>query len=318
MKKLLVTAFIAVCILFSSCSYFEIDLPSYDVSDTASGESREPVIKTVYLLKRETTYSQYMVVESYTEYEYDEQHREIKRTVYDRTGKRTSAVWTEYDINGRVTSVTYYDADGLTDYVVDSRYNEDGVLVSEYTYNPDGAITNLLLYTYDELGRKTDTVYSNASGAVLYSVVNTYNSDGTYVSNLDVVSGIKRRAECDANGNILIQTDYDSDGNLNYKTTYVYDESKTNRVSAVTEYADGSWTDFEYFYNEDGAIDYIEYRSMSELVSSIYTYEYDEHGNLVYEGASNAAEVPMSAITREYIAVETEVIIEDEAETESE
>ncbi len=282
----------------------EVSIPVPEHSD---GQSL-PQPEVIYLVTKEIKYGKFMRVESTTTYEYDDQNREVVRRVYDSFGELSGGVLTEYDSKGNVTVETHKDDLWRTSRTDKYFYNEDGKISKQNTYAANGALWYVLSYGYDSFGRKIMTHYADGVGNTLYTIENIYDPTGNYVATFRQISGASKRAECDGNGNIYVQEDFDPEGNLTYRTTYKYDESKTNRVSAVTEYGDGTYEELDYFYNENGIIQHINYTWMTGEPISRHVYEYDEHENLLCEKTVNMAGVPSEMTVLEYTAVELDTV----------
>lgn len=296
------SALLIFCAVLCSCGgevmegSGSVSVPIPVISEATS----EPEIEYRSYLTRETAYGEYMTVGSSKEYEYDEEGRQVRYYEYDGFGILSYGIMTSYGAENRISSEKYIDSNMQTEKTVEYFYDESGNETKENTYDPDGALWYCSSCAYDGFGRKIMTVFADGAGNTVYTVENVYESDGGYLSTLVHVKGIKRTAKCDKDGNILAQEDLNADGTLNYRTEYKYDDVFVHRVSARTEYGDGTWMEFDYHYDENGVIQYISYRKMSEEVTSKYIYRYDEYGNLISESSENLAGVPFSMTVYEY------------------
>lgn len=306
----LVLLAVLVLLLLCSCGSEEM-MGSGEVSFPVPSGSEDPMLpepEIVYLVSSETKYGEFMRVESTTTFEYDDQQRETTRRVYDSFGELTGGMLTEYDQKGNVTKETHKDELWRTSRTVEYFYNEKGEVLKCNTYNAGGALWYVLSYGYDNFDRKIMTHYADGTGNTLYTIENIYDASGDYVATFQQINGTSKRAECDSNGNIYVQEDFDAEGNLNYRTTYKYNEAKTDRISAVTEYGDGTYEELEYIYDSDGVIQHINYTWMTGEPISRHAYEYDQHGNLLCEKTTNMAGVPAEMTVWEYTAVELDTV----------
>lgn len=190
------------------------------------------VFKVIY-------YNEYDELDSWTDWQYDEDGKTARGIDYDRDGKVTG--WTErrYDENGNLIEEAVYNGDGKPKLYTETRYDKNGnEIASTKKLYENG---NILKETY-----RTDNYSSNKDF--------WYDEDG-------VVQGWFE-SQYDSDHAVKYIT-YDKDGTVKKWTEYKYDENGEQI----------GWRDYQY--NENGErIGWRDYDGNGDLVQ-----EYLENGN---------------------------------------
>ena len=207
-------------------------------------KTKEPVlVKTEYIVRPD-------------EYEYDDNGRMVKETVYDDEGNVSSVTELTYDSNGRMVENIYKDESGEIQSIFKFEYDEsgnllkiiDGTLVETCVYDSENVLTEIV-------GVDTET------GAVNYKRI--YDSDGNMVKYIsyDSNGSVSRTTEYvyDSMGKMTKSVDYDSAGEMEWEQVCKYDKngnlienSNTRHGKDKTSTVTYSYSDFVYFYYPDG------------------------------------------------------------------
>ncbi len=182
----------------------------------------------------------------------------VRSELYDDSGYKLADISYVYDENGRrLSNTTTWTAsgDGETDTYT---YDENGNVIKKvgtFSYAPD--YENVHNYVYDENGRLIKEDY----GAEEFYTGYEYDENGHLARQFYMNDGSRNEGytyQCDADGNVLVETMDWGDGFIS-TNTYTYD-------------ADGKMLNMDYAMN-------------GEVLFS-HAYEYDAEGNLTKQGVS--------------------------------
>ncbi len=280
MKKFAVL-FLILCLALSvySCSTDGDDLSAESsvVSDAESSDNSEASDaphdgEKLLLYSKKHLSSDGSVFETVT-YSYDTSGVLKEKNTELYNGRKISEKYT-YDPEGRLVSVVKEEDNDRSE--SKWTYDENGLLLEysgvgeweKYTYDSQGRIAtrivpdvmifgkeNTHVYRYDDEGNYTIT-----GGEEDYIVVQYYTKDDVQYK-MTVNDKITEEGKFDGNGNMISYTYYSDDGTVSGVNGYIYD--KDNHLIRSIRFDDGIDSNDDYF--------------------SVWTYEYDELGNLVKE-----------------------------------
>ena len=202
----------------------------------------------------------------------------------------------KYDDNGNEIYCAYYDGAELMSVTeTEYTYDENGNILAEASYT-DGVLTYESEYTLDE------DDYPQLSKSVFYF------DDGS-----------KSIDQYNANGDMILNVEYDAEGNIVYQTDYEYKYDDNGQTIFYKAYRDGKVVeDFEYqygedgltyaskmtFINDDGSTTVQEYNSDLTPIKEtyfdaegnithqvLYSYEYNENGDMLSESCTANGEL---------------------------
>lgn len=258
---------------YSSTNYTKIF--EYEYEYNADGE-KVKITKTI---------NEYR--ESKARYEYDSHGSKI----YEASADTERRYEYTYDELGRVaTMLQDFDTKQMFEYTYDEKGNEIK-RVSYSTNTPD--IKNVIERIFDENGNVVKTTESKDNGRYVYITTQTYDERGNILTNFKV--GENSEVETDRVHSYV----YDDDGKIIEETTgtrgaesgnryvYEYDERGNNvkRECYIGDELDS--TIIRSYDDDDNIIKMVIDYAKEGKVSSVYEYEYDECGNLIYELRQN-------------------------------
>ncbi|MCD8361525.1 MAG: hypothetical protein LUC98_00980 [Lachnospiraceae bacterium] len=235
-----------------------------DTSYTYSYDENGYLVMSTSLQARENAHTRY------TEYSYDSSGNLLSEYSYYTAGNVTSQTDYSYDSQGNMLSEISSNLDGI-DEINEWTYDEDGNLRTEknVNYKSDGTVTETAhTYSYDDEGFCL-TDYYERDGSLVWVEQYSYDDYGNVIT-IDYYSDWS-------------DTEPDSTGTY----SYVYDENGT--ILSQT-YHDGFGTDLshslitEYSYDSAGNVVSKTDKYLDGTLSKQYTYEYDENGNLIFQG----------------------------------
>ena len=225
--------------------------------------------------------------ESKALYEYDSHGSKI----YEASADIERRYEYTYDELGRVaTMLQDFDTKQMFEYTYDEKGNEIK-RVSYSTNAPD--IKNTIERIFDENGNVVKTTESKDNGRYVYITTQTYDERGNILTNFKV--GENSEVETDRVHSYV----YDDDGKIIEETTgtrgaesgnrYVYEyDERGNNVKRELYFGDElDSTIIRSYDDDDNVIKMVIDYAKEGKVSSVYEYEYDECGNLIYELRQN-------------------------------
>lgn len=230
--------------------------------------------KKTILWKKITDYNADGTVDTWKEYEYDENGNNIKYKNAEYSSE------TEFNADGKEMKITFYFPDGSIDDIYEYEYDSDGQEKSHTRRLEDGTVyftwdydthTGVGLDTYNF----TEWLYGD-DGKVIETT--TYDKD----AETDKLTITTDKYEYDADGNMKSLLTYDSDGNVIYEESYK--DGKLMRKVYYTN--DGSVSGlYGYEYDESGYRTKLDIQDLTEGFAGnwTYTYELDSEGNQVKE-----------------------------------
>ena len=182
----------------------------------------------------------------------------IRSELYEDSGYKLADITYEYDADGRrLSNTTTWVASG--DFETDTyTYDENGNVIKKvltYSYSP--GYENVSNYIYDENG----LLIKENWGAEEYYIGYEYDEKGHLAKSFNMNDGTRYEYmayQCDADGNVLVETVDWGDGDIS-TNTYTYD-------------AEGKMLNMDY--------------AMNGQVMFSHAYVYDDEGNLVKQGVS--------------------------------
>lgn len=169
---------------------------------------------------------------------------------------------------------------------IELQYNAEGLLaVEDYrASNGGGTTTN---YTYNDAGQVQKIVakLKLADGTVYETDTSTFNADGTLVEVLMTGTNLKQDYHYldtytyDEQGNVITTIRVDTDtGETKYEWEYKYTFDEAGNVLTKTLYSKTKYTSsstvYEYTYNQDGQILYVDVENGNLKYREEYTYGY--------------------------------------------
>ena len=213
------------------------------------------------------------IVETH-EYTYDDNDN-ILKDVSTKANDNGRILTYTYDKNGNKLSQTQTDIDGGNKAVTTWEYDEKGNILSEQ--HVGGGLTTTETYSYNNDGKILSKTYITSLGK---------NETTTY--------------EYDKDGNCILRTETDSEGMVE-TTTYEYEDGKkisvispdcqsyyeydeNGNLSKMTQFQGSITQEDSYLYYPDGSLKQKKESDCGHQYASddvIYTYDYDENGNLI-------------------------------------
>ncbi len=228
-------------------------------------------------------------------FEYDENGNRIK--IHTENGDGNTSDWTaEYNQNGdfikhsykslHTQSSTVYEYDAENRLIKQTLTDSDGnTVINEYIYNEEGHVHTItengkLLekMTYDKNGNNILSEYSPEFSAGLVREEKEYTENGELkrITRIEVLKNGEEFTQrenytYDENGRLVKREEISHDGSI-YLDVNTYHE---NGNTASLESLQNGERIFLQLYNEEGL------RIRETTPTYDYTYEYDEHGNLL-------------------------------------
>lgn len=258
----------------SSVNYTKVNEYEYEYND--DGEKTKITTKT----------NEYR--ESKASYEYDSHGSKI----YEASASTERRYEYTYDELGRVvTMVQNFDTKRMFEYTYDENNNE----IKRVVYAVDTPdIKNTTEQVFDENGKVIKITESSENGSYVYVTTHTYDERGNILTRFKVRENSEAETDqvytykYDENGNILEQTvEARRTGGKN-KYVFEYDVNG-NRIKEELYHEDAKlYITTEHTYDSENRVvkTVIEYAEEKKL-PTIYEYEYDECGNLIYEFRMN-------------------------------
>lgn len=194
------------------------------------------------------------------------QHEETKKPVknpvrselYDNSGYKLADITYEYDADGRrLSNTTTWVANG--DSETDTyTYDENGNVIKKvttYSFSPE--YEGVRNYIYDENG----LLVKENQGAEEFYIGYEYDENGHLAKAFNMNDGTRSEYltyQCDADGNVLVET---------------------------ADWGDGFVSTNTYTYDSEGKMLNMDYAMNGQLLFS-HAYTYDAEGNLVKQGVS--------------------------------
>ena len=261
---------------------------------------------TTVTYKRESTYAGEFCEETVTTYS---------------DGSQDIETYT-YHENGELATDTTIYADGRKE---EYTYTEDGKDLSSTNTNANGNVTYKEEYTYLN-GKKASLIrtWNDSEGNFVDSESYTYDENEKVVSAIDKYSDGSTEEYTYVNGNLVKQENKDAEGNLTYSETdfeyddngnrikytytYYYDSSEPSSTTVSREYYASNnyikYRKYEYssknysetWYDEKSYGRELEYKYTQGdgVVTSHYTYKYDDDGNRIetkyYDNEGNVSQ----------------------------
>lgn len=239
---------------------------------------------------KEAAYFRYIPTSHYVEYSDEEENgtitytvtlndRNLIKTVVEEynTGEKHTCNFT-YNEFGHVIRRECSDADGATS-LYEATYDEKGNLLNETITDEDGNVSKFD-NTYNEKGQLLKVVTTNASDYYL-SYTYTYDEEGREIKVVcEYEDGVEiNETTYDAEGKILKTTWIVEGGEIYSESDYHYDENgKLLEILFTKEGEESGFTKMTYNDKDQLIKEYVLYTSNDDYT---YTYEYDEHGNII-------------------------------------
>ncbi len=253
---------------------------------TTSITDTEYVYENGIMVKKTTTCNEYS--ESKVVYEYDSHGSKI----HEESKSVSRDYEYTYDELGRVaTMLRNFDAKQMFEYT----YDENGNEIKRVSYVPGVPdIKNTIEQIFDENGNVLQIVESIDNGRSVYTTKHTYDERGNMLTNFKVDKNSETQTD------LVYSYVYDEDGKILEKTIEARGTGSKNRY--VYEYDENGNKIKEELYLGDNKLESTTTRSYDEenrvikividyaadgKLSTVYEYEYDECGNVIYEFRQN-------------------------------
>lgn len=229
-------------------------------------------------------------------YEYDKNNNEVRHVWYSKDEDEEDETEryfieeeiSDYNENNQLvfskSETRYFLDEDFTQFSHSSiseyscNYNDNGNMI-EYKWCNDGEIMQHVFYKYDDKERIVHkNIYSNMGKKHETTREYTYDENGTCTEKVNGKIVLVETADGQTlyNSETGLQTWFDAKGNL------------IHRIKSYNDSGKETVYDTEYFYDENNRkIKEIE-RKNGEKFTTITEYEYDNHGNLVYEDISKS------------------------------
>lgn len=192
-------------------------------------------------------------------YEYDENKKLIKMTIYDSSRRAESYTNYEYNEDNYIIKETEYtfEYNDKYDYKLweytEYKYNKKNKLIKLTKYNPLGKIKYFHIYKYDKFGRLLKESFYNMSETLLHYTSYTYDFNNNVVALYNYQSygllNYYRIIEYNESGTKIKELVYDGENNIDYYYVYEYDETTGKLIKKLRYNKSGdltAYTEFEY------------------------------------------------------------------------